>query len=241
LNFAAFQHARDDLLHAGMKICAGPLHASAVNHQPKPKVKGQDMMKNKYRNTAKSPCQLGRSVWLTLSALLLAPLAMAASHDSPLPEKLARNFAKPPAAARPWVYWFPLSGNLSKKGITADLEAMARVGIGGVLYMEVDQGAPKGPADFAGPLWRELFTHACNEAQRLGLEINMHNDAGWCGSGSPWITPELSMQKVVWSETVVAGGKKFTGELAKPHFRDCSPFSSPCRWRRYPPHRNSPP
>jgi hypothetical protein len=29
----------------------------------------------------------------------------------------------------PWVYWFPLSGNLSKEGITADLEALQRVGI----------------------------------------------------------------------------------------------------------------
>ena len=129
---------------------------------------------------------------------------------------LAKNFATPPASARPWVYWFVLSGNLTKEGITADLEAMARVGIGGVLYMEVDQGAPKGSADFAGPLWREMIQHACKEANRLGIEINMNNDAGWCGSGGPWITPELSMQIVVWTETVVEGGKPFEGALAKP-------------------------
>ncbi|MCX6872589.1 MAG: glycosyl hydrolase [Verrucomicrobia bacterium] len=129
---------------------------------------------------------------------------------------LAKNFATPPASARPWVYWFPLNGNLTKEGITADLEAMARVGIGGVLYMEVDQGAPKGSADFAGPLWREMIQHACKEANRLGIEINMNNDAGWCGSGGPWITPELSMQIVVWTETVVEGGKPFEGVLAKP-------------------------
>ena len=126
------------------------------------------------------------------------------------------GFARPPQSARPWVYWFPLSGNLSKEGITADLEALQRVGIGGVLYMEVDQGAPKGPADFAGPLWRELFRHACKEAHRLGLEINMNNDAGWCGSGGPWITPELSMQRVVWTETVVQGPKSFGDVLARP-------------------------
>ena len=145
---------------------------------------------------------------------------------------LAKSFIKPPASARPWVYWFPLSGNLSKKGITADFEAMARVGIGGVLYVEVDRGAPKGPADFAGSLWREMFTHACNEAQRLGLEINMNNDAGWCGSGGPWITPELSMQKVVWSETIIEGGKKFAGGLAKPptmkdYYRDIAVLAMP--------------
>ena len=131
-------------------------------------------------------------------------------------EDLAKNFAAPPVSARPWVYWFPLSGNLTKEGITADLEAMARVGIGGVLYMEVEQGAPKGKADFAGPLWRELFKHACSEAHRLGLEINMNNNAGWSGSGGPWITPELSMQIVVWTETVVEGGKRFDLVLPQP-------------------------
>ena len=131
-------------------------------------------------------------------------------------EDLAQGFVQPPPSARPWVYWFPLSGNLSKAGITADFEAMQRVGIGGVLYMETDQGAPLGPADFAGPLWRELFQHACKEANRLGLEINMNNDAGWCGSGGPWITPALSMQRVVWTETVIQGPKSFDGALPQP-------------------------
>ncbi len=131
-------------------------------------------------------------------------------------DDLQKNFVSPPRAARPWVYWFPLNGNLTKEGITADLEAMARVGIGGALYMETDQGAPRGPADFAGPLWRQLLLHAGREANRLGLEINMNNDAGWCGSGGPWITPELSMQKVVWTKKVIEGPHKFVGELAKP-------------------------
>ena len=161
--------------------------------------------------------------------MLLAASAVSVTHAA---DELAQGFAKPPASARPWVYWFALNGYLTKEGITADLEAMARVGIGGVLYMEVGQGSPKGPADFAGPLWRELFHHACNEAHRLGLEINVNNDAGWCGSGGPWITPELSMQKVVWSETVVEGGRKFEGVLAQPQavkdfYRDIAVLAMP--------------
>ena len=83
---------------------------------------------------------------------------------------LARGFAQPPAAARPWVYWFWLNGNITREGITADLEAMNRVGIGGVLIMEVDQGAPVGQVPFMGDRWRELFGHAVAEARRLGLE-----------------------------------------------------------------------
>lgn len=147
-------------------------------------------------------------------------------------DELEKNFTNPPAEARPWVYWFTLSGNLTKEGITADLESMARVGIGGVLYMEVDQGSPAGPADFAGPLWRELFQHICKEAARLGLEINMTNNPGWCGSGGPWITPELSMQKVVWTETLVASGTNISVILPQPkeggkYYRDIAVLAMP--------------
>jgi hypothetical protein len=152
-----------------------------------------------------------------MKRILLAVLVVASyANMAGAAGDLAQGFTRPPQSARPWVYWFPLSGNLSKEGITADLEALQRAGIGGVLYMEVDQGAPKGPADFAGPLWRELFQHACKEANRLGLEVNMNNDAGWCGSGGPWISPELSMQRVVWTETVVEGPKPFDGVLPRP-------------------------
>ncbi|MCX7005743.1 MAG: glycosyl hydrolase [Kiritimatiellaeota bacterium] len=162
-------------------------------------------------------------VWLW--AVLLGGAALGA-------DELAQQFLSPPPAARPWVYWFPLSGNLSSNGITADLEAMARVGIGGVLYMETDQGTPKGPADFGGPLWRGLIKHATTEAHRLGLEINMNNDAGWCGSGGPWITPALSMQKVVWSETEVTGPQHFESTLPQPkatldYYRDIALFAYP--------------
>ena len=129
---------------------------------------------------------------------------------------LKSDFVNPPPAARPWVYWFWLNGNITKEGITADLEAMQRVGIGGVLIMEVDQGAPQGPVAFAGPKWRELFKFMLSEANRLGLEVNMTNDAGWCGSGGPWITPELSMQYVVWTETAVEGGRHFDALLPQP-------------------------
>lgn len=131
-------------------------------------------------------------------------------------DNLAKSFATPPADTKPWVYWFVSNGNLNKEGITADFESMARVGIGGLLFMEVDQGVPAGDVAFASPRWMELMKHAFNEAKRLGLEITINNDAGWCGSGGPWITPELSMQKVVWTETIVDGGQPWKVSLPQP-------------------------
>ena len=143
-------------------------------------------------------------------------LLCAAATAAPAPADLAAQFSAPPASARPWVYWFWIDGNITREGITADLEAMARVGIGGVLIMEVAQGTPTGPVPFASPQWRDLFKHAVTEADRLGLEVNMNNDAGWCGSGGPWNTPEHAMQKVVWTETSVDGPQAFAGTLPQP-------------------------
>ena len=149
------------------------------------------------------------------------------------PDALQRAFLEPPDGAWPWVYWFVSDGNLTKEGITADFEAMKRVGIKGVIYMEVDQFVPKGPARFLSPLWREMLQHAMTEATRCGITINMNNDGGWCGSGGPWITPELSMQMIVYSETTLQGPRKFTGSLAQPatkegFYKDIAVMAFPC-------------
>ncbi len=145
---------------------------------------------------------------------------------------LASNFRQPPPEARPWVYWFWLNGNISSNGITADLEAMQQAGIGGVLIMEVNQGAPVGPVDFMSPRWRNLFKHVHTEARRLGLAVNMNNDAGWNGSGGPWIKPEQAMQEIVWSETSVDGPTSFAGQLPEPaqrngYYRDVAVLAFP--------------
>jgi hypothetical protein len=159
---------------------------------------------------------------------LLVCLSLSASGTSPDP--LENSFVIPPDSARPWVYWMALDGNLTKEGITADLEAMARVGIGGVLYLEVRQGSPQGPVEFAGPQWMEMNRHICVEAKRLGLEVNFNNDAGWTGSGGPWITPEMSMQVVIWSEVVAEAGAPIVlpqPKAVKDYYRDVAVLAMP--------------
>ena len=109
------------------------------------------------------------------------------------------------------------------------------MGIGGVLIMEVantNTMAPAGPIAFASPEWRELFKHVVSEAGRLGLEVNMNNDAGWCGSGGPWITPELSMQTLVATNVTVSGPKHFEQVLPQPaavlgYYRDVKALAFP--------------
>jgi hypothetical protein len=131
-------------------------------------------------------------------------------------DALARSFADPPATARPWVYWFWMDGNLSREGITADLEAMKRAGLGGVIIMEVNVGIPQGPVKFMSPEWRQLFKLVVTEAERLGLQITLNAGPGWTGSGGPWIKPEQSMQHLVASAVEVTGPKRFDERLPRP-------------------------
>ncbi len=145
-------------------------------------------------------------------------LSPASAANANVSYDLSGGFTNPPDDARPWVYWFWINGNITKEGITADLEAMQRVGIGGVLIMEVD-GSPQGPVAFGTDKWKEMFRFACQEAGRLSLEINMNDGAGWTGSGGPWNTPENSMQQVLYSEITVDGGKRFDDKLPTPKVR----------------------
>jgi hypothetical protein len=151
---------------------------------------------------------------------------------------LPAQFARPPASARPWVYWFWNNGNVTKAGITADLEAMKRAGIGGVIIMDVVErfAPPPGTADFMNAEWQELFHFAVTEAHRLGLEINMTNGPGWCGSSGPWMTPELSMQRLVTTNVAVEGPTFFSAVLPQPdtgkkNWRDL--FTNTIRYEDY--------
>jgi hypothetical protein len=130
--------------------------------------------------------------------------------------ELEENFLYPPDSAKPYAMWFWMNGNISKEGITLDLEAMKSAGIGGVFNFDASSDIPKGPVEYFSEEWLQLKKHAIQEADRLGLGFVMHNCPGWSASGGPWITPESSMQQITWSELYVSGGKQINTSLPKP-------------------------
>ncbi|GHT24229.1 hypothetical protein FACS189419_09040 [Planctomycetales bacterium] len=129
------------------------------------------------------------------------------------------EFQTPPDSARPWTYWFVMDGNLDKAGITADFEAMKKAGIGGIIFMEVNIGVPRGKVDFMSQTWLEYISFAIHEAERLGLQVTINSGPGWTGSGGPWIKPENSMLHLVASEKNVKGPVKLNEQLPKPEPR----------------------
>ena len=153
----------------------------------------------------------------TLSACFCLLTASALLHGAENEVSLADGFRNPPVQTKPSVYWYWISDNISKEGITRDLEAMARVGIGeafiGNIFLD---NVPAGDVKVMTEEWWGLIEHAVREADRVGVNIGMFNCPGWSQSGGPWITPDRAMRYLTSSELRVHGPKLLEAKLEAP-------------------------
>jgi len=148
---------------------------------------------------------------------------------------LREQFDSPGAEAKPWTFWYWMHGAVSKAGIKADLEAMKNIGLGGAYLMPIKgvEGFDyPGAVSQLSPEWWEMVRYSMEESDRLGLKLGMHICDGFALAGGPWITPKESMQKVVWSDTIVAGGKIKNLSLVQPeafenYYEDIAVYALP--------------
>ena len=167
-----------------------------------------------------------------------APSGPGALEDPQPRTSYEEAFVRPDFHARPWVYWYWMNGNVTRAGITKDLEEMASAGIGGAYLMPIG-GSGKNthvnpPVNPLSEAWWNLVRYAVAEAKRLGMRIAMNACDGWALAGGPWITPELSMQKLVHSELMVEGGRPFAGKVPQPpvvanYYRDLAVYALPVK------------
>ncbi len=148
------------------------------------------------------------------AAWLLASCGGGASRGG---AEMEKAFLSPPESAKPWVYWYWLNDNISKEGITRDLEAMAEVGIGEALIGNVkDPSASYGTVEALSEEWWGCVEHAIREAERVGIKIGLFNCPGWSQAGGPWIGWEESMHYLHTSETRVSGAGHVSVQLEQP-------------------------
>ncbi|RDV27374.1 glycoside hydrolase [Alteromonas aestuariivivens] len=122
---------------------------------------------------------------------------------------LVQHFEHPAEQHKPWAFWYWINGNVTAEGIRADLTSMADAGLGGVVLMHINEHnvIPQGPVRFLSAEYRSLLKLTFKTAAELGLKVNLYNSEGWSVAGGPWVTPELGMKELSWSEihTTVAG------------------------------------
>lgn len=135
-------------------------------------------------------------------------------------DRLEQAFRSPADAFRPLTWWHWLDGNITPAGITADLESMKRIGLGGVYLFNAGVGMPQGPVRFLQPDWLAAMDHTIQEADRLGLQFGVHNCDGFSQSGGPWITAAKSMKELTWSAAQVRGPARFSEVLEQPEAKE---------------------
>jgi len=145
--------------------------------------------------------------------------------------------------AKPWTFWYWMNGAVTQEGITADLEAMSEIGLGGCYLMPI-YGIERRP-ELGGtirqgtPEFWQMVDYSLKEADRVGLKIGLHICDGFALAGGPWITPGQSMQKVVSTDTILSiKGKKplvWSDELlpAAPtgYYADIATYAIPLKYQ----------
>ena len=131
-------------------------------------------------------------------------------------KRIQEGFTTPLDSNRLWCYYYWIGDDISREGVTKDLEAMKEFGLGTVLIGNINPEEVDGKVPLFSDEWWDITTHAVNEGKRLGIDIGMFNCPGWSQSGGPWVTHDKAMRHLVYSEIHVSGPAFISVQLPKP-------------------------
>jgi len=153
---------------------------------------------------------------ILVNALCIALIVACGGFHS-TKEKLDAAFLTPPESIQTAVYWYWISGNISKEGVVKDLLSMKEVGINrafiGNIFLE---GMPSGEAKVFSDEWWEILHVALKTATELDIEIGIFNSPGWSQSGGPWVNSENAMRYLAASDIRVSGPATLSLDLETP-------------------------
>ena len=139
----------------------------------------------------------------TSAALIASGLASGAfaSATFPWPEMSAET--------KPWTRWWWPGSAVTPADLTADLEEIARVGIGGVELTPVygAKGYEERYLRYLSPAWLDAYDHTRRETQRLGLGLDLANGTGW-NAGGPTVGERDAPKHVVFRRFTLRGGQR---------------------------------
>lgn len=165
-----------------------------------------------------------------LTAALLSAWALTPAFAQQGIVRAYEEFRNPEDSTRTKVWWFHGETETTREGITADLEAYRRAGVGGVVYYDQVHGSGEGALDAFSPEWWEMLKFSAAEARRLSLSFEINISNGYV-AGGPWITEESGMQRLCSSETSVKGGRTLRLTLPRPNekgwFKDIAVLAFP--------------
>ncbi|MDH3245738.1 MAG: glycosyl hydrolase, partial [Saprospiraceae bacterium] len=143
---------------------------------------------------------------LCCSLFLVFCSAPESSHDGPDSAEMFNTELS--STNKPWTRWWWHGSSVTREGITAELEAYANAGIGGVELTPIYgmQGDESNFVNFLSPEWIDHLEHALNEAERLGMGVDIATGTGW-PFGGPWIGTEDASKYFDYKKYQIDGGE----------------------------------
>lgn len=126
-----------------------------------------------------------------------------------------RAFHTPQDSCRTKVWWFHGETETTKEGITRDLEAFKKAGVGGVVYYDQVHKPSDKALPAMSPEWWQMLKFAATEAKRIGLTFEINISNGYV-LGGKWIDKSLAMQRLVSCRKVIREDDKRLGPIFLP-------------------------
>ncbi|MFT4031602.1 MAG: glycosyl hydrolase [Siphonobacter sp.] len=101
--------------------------------------------------------------------------------------------------AKPWAYWWWMGNAVTEAGIRKNLQDYAKAGMGGLHIIPIYgvKGYEKDFLPFLSPKWNAMLNVTLQEAQRLGLGIDLSLGTGW-PYGGPWVKETDGAKKFIF-------------------------------------------
>lgn len=125
-------------------------------------------------------------------------------------------FQTPQDSCRTKVWWFHGETETTREGITADLEAYKKAGVGGVVYYDQVHNPSDKAFEAMSIEWWEMLKFAAQEARRIGLTFEINISNGYV-LGGKWIDKSEAMQRLVSKSLIVRKKDKRNKFVVLPH------------------------
>jgi hypothetical protein len=115
---------------------------------------------------------------------------------------------------KPWTRWWWHGSAVTKAGITAEMEAYQKAGLGGLEITPIYgvKGYEDKFVNYLSPEWMELLKHVLKEAKRLGLGIDMATGTGW-PFGGPWISQQHASKNINYKIYTLKEGERLVEKI----------------------------
>jgi hypothetical protein len=133
------------------------------------------------------------------------------SVTAPQAQPNRRDWPPITAETKPWTRWWWQGSAVDKASLSAQLQALSAIGIGGVEVTPIYgvSGAEARFIPYLSSQWMAMLDHALREATRLTMRVDMATGTGW-PFGGPWVDDEIAARSLAYKTWTLGSGERLT-------------------------------